>query len=146
MNLDKIKRHQKEIERVWRAYEVVTAPDEALTNYTRTQMAEQRAATVDAILAMNLASKPIDYMVEKMCQMAEQVKRSRKDLEQCERRAGMNHDELKQLFKHVRMSEEEEFALCRKLGLHPSELYEIEARTKLAAKRIFQIETGLNRF
>jgi RNA polymerase primary sigma factor len=40
----------------------------------------------------------------------------------------------------VRLSEEEEFKLCRRLGLHPSELYEIEARMKLATKRIKQVE------
>jgi RNA polymerase primary sigma factor len=52
----------------------------------------------------------------------------------------MDLDELRSLFKDVRLSEEEEFKLCRRLGLHPSELHEIEARMRLASKRIKQVE------
>jgi len=52
----------------------------------------------------------------------------------------MNLSELQKLFKDVRLSEEEEFKLCRRLGLHPSELHEVEARMRLATKRILQVE------
>jgi RNA polymerase primary sigma factor len=68
------------------------------------------------------------------------VSRARTDLEKCERRGGMQLDQLQTLFKDVRLSEEEEFKICRRLGLHPSELHEIEARMKLAQKRIRQVE------
>jgi RNA polymerase primary sigma factor len=63
----------------------------------------------------------------------------------CEKRAGMELSELRTMFGSVRLSEEEEFKLCRRLGLHPSELHEIEARMKIADKRIKQIveETGI---
>src|SRR5690606_24348315 len=49
-------------------------------------------------------------------------------------------EELRALFKDVRLSEEDEFKLCRRLRLHPSELHEIEARRRLATKRIVQVE------
>src|SRR5690606_32571535 len=70
----------------------------------------------------------------------ERVRRAQNDLSKCERRAGMELEQLRGLFKDVRLSEEEEFKICRKLGLHPSELHEIEARMKLAQKRIRQVE------
>ncbi|HSO00787.1 MAG TPA: RNA polymerase sigma factor RpoD, partial [Candidatus Nanopelagicales bacterium] len=66
-------------------------------------------------------------------------------LAMCEKRAGMELSELRTMFGNVRLSEEEEFKLCRRLGLHPSELHEIEARMKIADKRIKQVveETGI---
>jgi RNA polymerase primary sigma factor len=76
--------------------------------------------------------------------LVERVSRAERDLIQCERRAGMDLKELRKLFKDVRLSEEEEFKLCRRLGLHPSELHEIEARMKLAIKRIRQVEQETN--
>jgi len=139
--LEKIRRHQKEVEKLKAQ---VTAERKTMSETRkgklRKQSADHAAASVDAIHDMNLSKKPIDGIVDELTQLVERVVRAEKDLRECERRGGMNLRELRKLFKDVRLSEEEEFKLCRRLGLHPSELHETEARMRLATKRIRQVE------
>jgi RNA polymerase primary sigma factor len=140
--LEKIRRHQKEIDK---NNELMAANgDKKPSDQKRVKLIQQiddhRRASVEAIHDMNLAKRPIDGIVEELTQLVERVSRAERDLSECERRAGMDLKELRKLFKDVRLSEEEEFKLCRRLGLHPSELHEIEARMRLASKRIRQVE------
>jgi RNA polymerase primary sigma factor len=144
--LEKIRRHQKEIEK---NRELLAATgDKKPTDQKQAKLLQQiddhRRASVEAIHDMNLAKRPIDGIVEELTQLVERVSRAERDLSECERRAGMDLKELRKLFKDVRLSEEEEFKLCRRLGLHPSELHEIEARMRLATKRIRQVEQETN--
>jgi len=140
--LEKIRRHQKEMDKV---KEQVVALGEKKPNDPRrtklqAQLDDHENSCVEAIQDMNLSRRPIDGIVEELSQLVERVTRAERDLVECERRAGMDLRELRKLFKDVRLSEEEEFKLCRRLGLHPSELHEIEARMRLATKRIKQVE------
>ena len=136
--VEKIRRHQKELERI-RALLTEEIADDARVAHERS-LEEHLRPIVEAIHDMKLSRRPIDGIVEELSQLVERVTRAERDLIQCERRAGMDLKELKKLFKDVRLSEEQEFKLCRRLGLHPSELHEIEARMKLATKRIRQVE------
>jgi RNA polymerase primary sigma factor len=144
--LEKIRRHQKEIEKNREL--LADIGDKQLSEQKQAKLLQQiddhRRASVEAIHDMNLAKRPIDGIVEELTQLVERVSRAERDLAECERRAGMDLEELRKLFKDVRLSEEEEFKLCRRLGLHPSELHEIEARMRLATKRIRQVEQETN--
>ena len=138
--VEKIRRHQKEIERLSAPATPALAEAETAEAGPERTVEDHRAAIVDAIREIRLNRKPIDGIVYELTQLVERISRAERDLRQCERRAGMDLAELRTLFKDVRLSEEEEFKLCRRLGLHPSELHEIEARMKLATKRIRQVE------
>ncbi|TPV96764.1 MAG: RNA polymerase sigma factor RpoD [Myxococcales bacterium FL481] len=138
--LEKIRRHQKDIIKVKLSLESEVEPDDERKAQCERQIDDHMRATVEAIRDANLSRRPIDGMVEELSQLVQRLQKAQRDLEQCQRRAGMDLNELHTLFKDVRLSEEEEFKLCRRLGLHPSELHEIEARMKLATKRILQIE------
>ena len=118
--------------------------DDKTRELTLKTLEEHRKSILEAIQDMKLGRKPIDGIVGELTMLVERVSRAERDLIQCERRAGMDLKELRKLFKDVRLSEEEEFKLCRRLGLHPSELHEIEARMKLAIKRIRQVEQETN--
>ncbi|MBK8261568.1 MAG: RNA polymerase sigma factor RpoD [Nannocystis sp.] len=141
--VEKIRRHQKEIERIRGQVAEEGISDEARVAAERSTE-EHRRPILEAIHDMKLSRRPIDGIVEELSQLVERVTRAERDLIQCERRAGMDLKELKKLFKDVRLSEEQEFKLCRRLGLHPSELHEIEARMKLATKRVRQVEQETN--
>jgi len=149
--LEKIRRHQKDIEKLLfqdgssPAAPTPTPPPAAEKSKERgksvdEQVEDHKTSIVDAIREMHLARKPIDAMVEELSSIVDRLRKASQDLITCEKRAGMDLEELRLLFKDVRLSEEEEFKLCRRLGLHPSELHEIEARMKLAFKRFRQIE------
>ncbi|MDC0722378.1 RNA polymerase sigma factor RpoD [Nannocystis bainbridge] len=156
--VDRIRRHQKELDRiklilavdtkkavVAAVNEPPTPPldDKSREAHTKTGE-EHKRQILEAIQDMKLGRRPIDGIVNELTLLVERVARAEKDLIQCERRAGMDLKELRKLFKDVRLSEEEEFKLCRRLGLHPSELHEIEARMKLAIKRIRAVEQETN--
>ena len=144
--LEKIRRHQKDIEKLRTAAAVqVDKPAKERGKTVDQQIEDHNTSIADAIREMFLARKPIDGMVEELNNIVERLQKSTADLAMCEKRAGMELSELRELFGNVRLSEEEEFKLCRRLGLHPSELHEIEARMKIADKRIKQIveETGI---
>ncbi|MCY0991834.1 RNA polymerase sigma factor RpoD [Nannocystis sp. ILAH1] len=156
--VERIRRHQKELDRIKLILAVDTKkavvvavnepPTPPLDDKSREVHAkageEHKRQILEAIQDMKLGRRPIDGIVNELTLLVERVARAEKDLIQCERRAGMDLKELRKLFKDVRLSEEEEFKLCRRLGLHPSELHEIEARMKLAIKRIRAVEQETN--
>ena len=144
--LEKIRRHQKDIEKLaTAAAQQIDKPAKERGKSVEQQIADHKLAIVDAIRDMCLSRRPVEGMVEELNSIVERLQKATRDLAMCEKRAGMELSELREMFGDVRLSEEEEFKLCRRLGLHPSELHEIEARIKLATKRIRQIEqeTGI---
>ncbi|MCR9161017.1 MAG: RNA polymerase sigma factor RpoD [Nannocystaceae bacterium] len=139
--IDKVRRHQKEIEKIREALANSNLEElEKKAEKFQQQLEDHHRACAEAIRDINLSKRPVDGIVEELTQLVNRVNRAERDLNECERRAGMDLKELRGLFKNVRLSEEEEFKLCRRLGLHPSELHEIEARMRLATKRIRQVE------
>jgi len=140
--IDRLRRHAKELERL--REELSAVGDETPSAEARQRIAVQREehekGCVEAIGDMCLSKRPVDGIVEELSSLVGRITRAERDLHECERRAGMGLEELRGLFKGVRLSEEEEFKLCRRLGLHPSELHEIEARMRLATKRVIQVE------
>ncbi len=140
--IEKVRRHTKEIDRIREELSGVgeEAPSEEVQTKLDAQRLEHAKGCIEAIIDMNLSRRPVDGIVEELSSLVGRVTRAERDLHECERRAGMALPELRTLFKGVRLSEEEEFKLCRRLGLHPSELHEIEARMRLATKRIKQVE------
>jgi RNA polymerase primary sigma factor len=139
--LEKIRRHQKDIEKLLTAAaETGEKPSKERGKSVDEQVEDHKTSIVEAIREMHLARKPIDGMVEELSNIVDRLRKASQDLITCEKRAGMDLEELRTLFKDSRLSEEEEFKLCRRLGLHPSELHEIEARMKLALKRFRQVE------
>jgi RNA polymerase primary sigma factor len=144
--LEKIRRHQKDVEKLrTAAAQQVDKPAKERGKTLDQQIADHDTSIAEAIREMFLSRKPIDGMVEELNNIVERLQKATADLAMCEKRAGMELNELRAMFGNVRLSEEEEFKLCRRLGLHPSELHEIEARMKIADKRIKQIveETGI---
>ncbi|MCX4242752.1 RNA polymerase sigma factor RpoD [Paraliomyxa miuraensis] len=131
--LEKIRRHQSAILKL-------RPEGEELDLRNDKQIEGHRENIVEAIRGMNLARKAIDGMVKELSEVIDRVRKATGELEACERRAGIDLEQLRVRFMGVRLTEEEEFRLCRQLGLYPSELHELAARMKLASKRIRQVE------
>jgi RNA polymerase primary sigma factor len=104
---------------------------------------EQLEAAVRAMLDMKLSRKAIDDMSEELSETVENVRRAKREIIDCQRRAGVELEELRSTFEGVRLREQEEFKLCRKLGLHPWELHELITRMKVSNKRILRVEQEL---
>ncbi len=144
--LERLRRHYKEVEKTRdqlvaaRGDEHAPAESEEVQEKLAATLVNHKQACADAIRDMSLSRRPIDGIVAEVNDLVGRLTRAQRDFVECERRAGMPLDELRAMFGGPRLSDEEEFKLCRRLGLHPSELHEIEARLRLAQKRIRQIE------
>ncbi len=140
--LKRLRKHQRELDKI---DETIVAlpegeePDEKLSE----KRVEQLEAAVRAMLDMRLSRKAIDDMSEELSETVDNVRRAKRELLDCQRRAGVDLDELRSIFEGVRLREQEEFKLCRKLGLHPWELHELISRMKVANKRIRRVEQEL---
>ncbi|MCA9692748.1 MAG: RNA polymerase sigma factor RpoD, partial [Myxococcales bacterium] len=78
---------------------------------------EQRATLtgkeLDLLRDMRLNRLTIDAMVREFAELIDRLDRADRELKQCERRAGMGLVEFERQFRGVRLTEEEEFKLCR---------------------------------
>ncbi len=139
--LDRVRRHRKQIERLVRQLsDLPLDASEETRRSIREKIARERKNAAKPIAAMMLARRPVEAMIEELGELANRARRAREDLRTCERRTGLSQAELREMFLSARRTEEEEFKLCRKLGLHPSELHEVDARMRLAHKRLRKLE------
>jgi len=139
--LERLRRHHKEWDRL--KANLRTSAERQVSDSRRTQIIEQLREQSDAIVEtiknMSLSRRPVDGMVDELESIVHRLQNSIDKLLGCEKRAGMDLASLRKLFD-VRLNEEEEFKLCRQLGLHPSELHEMIAEMNLATKNIRLIE------
>ena len=104
------------------------------------KLATHHRNSIRAMRAMKMTMAAVESMVENFLDAARALRKAQLQLGQCERRAGVGLAELRETFQSVRLREEEEFKLCRMLGLHPSELNELITKMKLATKRMRRVE------
>jgi RNA polymerase primary sigma factor len=147
VQIKRLRKHQREIEKIdERLRELAELPNaESLIADERLfeKRIEQIEAAVRSMIDMKLSRKAIDDMSEELSETVENVRRAKRELVDCQRRAGVELEELRSTFEGVRLKEQEEFKLCRKLGLHPWELHELITRMKVANKRILRVEQEL---
>jgi RNA polymerase primary sigma factor len=106
---------------------------------------DRRRAIVECIRETNLHPKRIDAMVDEFAAVVERLRRAQKDLDTCRARSGLELDQLDALFAELGPGgNEHEFRICRQLGLHPSELRDLQARLNLARKRVRQVEQEMD--
>jgi RNA polymerase primary sigma factor len=144
IQIKRLRKHQREIEKIdERLRELVEGEGDDEKAKLLEKRIEQLEAAVRSMIDMKLSRKAIDDMSEELSETVENVRRAKRELVDCQRRAGVDLEELRSTFEGVRLREQEEFKLCRKLGLHPWELHELITRMKVANKRILRVEQEL---
>ena len=141
--VERMRRHHKELERIKAAFKGEQQVSETRRAQLATQLHEQSEAIVEVIKNMSLSRRPIEGMVEELESVVQRLERSKGKLHECEKRAGMDLQSLRNLFD-VRLNEEEEFKLCRRLGLFPEELHEMIREMNLSTKQIRLIEDRMD--
>jgi RNA polymerase primary sigma factor len=157
IQIKRLRKHQREIEKIderLRELVEVSTSEADLSSRPGDQAEDEKAkllekrveqleAAVRSMIDMKLSRKAIDDMSEELSETVENVRRAKREIVDCQRRAGVDLEELRSTFEGVRLKEQEEFKLCRKLGLHPWELHELITRMKVANKRILRVEQEL---
>jgi len=146
VQLKKLRKQQRELDKLDEKL-VSTTTESDDDDESDTKIAARRGeiaeTTVQTMLDMRLSRKSIEEMSEELTETVDNVRRALREQRDCERRAGVDLDELRATFEGARLKEQEEFKLCRKLGLHPWELHELISRMKVANKRILRVEQEL---
>ncbi|PRQ00612.1 RNA polymerase sigma factor RpoD [Enhygromyxa salina] len=143
VQLKRLRKHQRELDKFDEKLREPLPEGESPSDKLVAKRDEQHEAAVRSMIDMRLSRKSIEEMSEELSETVENVRRALREVQDCERRAGVDLDELRSTFEGVRLREQEEFKLCRKLGLHPWELHELISRMKVANKRIRRVEQEL---
>ncbi len=95
-----------------------------------------------AVLMRRIRLKDVQVakIVDRLKDLAEQVKKGLKEVSACENEMGRPHKELKRLLRKMRKSEEEALAISNELGVPVETLLAVEKRLKSAQRRFKRVE------
>jgi RNA polymerase primary sigma factor len=114
----------------------------------RAQLEKRLQANKEKIVSLlkdiNLKTKHIDKIVQKLKGLAERVEKAEAEILECQNRARMPIDQLQRLLRLMKKSPEEFRKTARKSGLKKDELEEFDRLIKNAQRKIRRVEAESN--
>ncbi len=114
----------------------------------RAQLERRLQANKEKIVSLlkdlNLKTKHIDKIVQKLKGLAERVEKAEAEILECQNRARMPIDQLQRLLRLMKKSPEEFRKTARKSGLKKDELEEYDRLIKNAQRKIRRVEAESN--
>jgi len=114
----------------------------------RAQLEKRLQANKEKIVSLlkdlNLKTKHIDKIVQKLKGLAERVEKAEAEILECQNRARMPIDQLQRLLRLMKKSPEEFRKTARKSGLKKDELEEYDRLIKNAQRKIRRVEAESN--
>jgi RNA polymerase primary sigma factor len=115
---------------------------------TRGQMEKRLQANKEKIVSLlkdiNLKTKHIDKIVQKLKGLAERVEKAEAEIHECQKRANMPPDQLHRLLRLMNKNPEEFRKTARKSGLKREELEEFDRLIKNAQRKVRRVEAESN--
>ncbi|MGD0623435.1 MAG: RNA polymerase sigma factor RpoD [Thermodesulfobacteriota bacterium] len=99
---------------------------------------------VSLLKDINLKTKHIDKIVQKLKGLAERVEKAEAEIQECQKRANMPLDQLQRLLRMMKKNPEEFRKIARKSGLKKDRLEEMDRLIKNAQRKIRRVETESN--
>ena len=119
-----------------------------LQESARTQLAKRLGANKEKIVALlkdiNLKTKHIDKIVQKLKGLAERVEKAETENLECQRWLRMPGDQLQKLLKLMKKNPEEFRKVARRTGLKRNDLEEYDRVFKNAQRKIRRVEAESN--
>jgi len=114
----------------------------------RAQLEKRLQANKEKVVSLlkdiNLKTKHIDKIVQKLKGLAERVEKAEAEILECQNRARMPIDQLQRLLRLMKKSPEEFRKTARKSGLKKDELEEYDRLIKNAQRKIRRVEAESN--
>jgi RNA polymerase primary sigma factor len=114
----------------------------------RAQLEKRLQANKEKIVSLlkdlNLKTKHIDKIVQKLKGLAERVEKAEAEILECQNRARMPIDQLQRLLRLMKKSPEEFRKTARKFGLKKDELEEYDRLIKNSQRKIRRVEAESN--
>jgi RNA polymerase primary sigma factor len=115
---------------------------------TRGQLEKRLQANKEKIVSLlkdiNLKTKHIDKIVQKLKGLAERVEKAEAEIHECQKRANMPPDQLHRLLRLMSKNPEEFRKTARRSGLKREELEEFDRLIKNAQRKIRRVEAESN--
>ncbi len=115
---------------------------------TRGQLEKRLQANKEKIVSLlkdiNLKTKHIDKIVQKLKGLAERVEKAEAEIHECQKRANMPPDQLHRLLRLMNKNPEEFRKTARKSGLKREELEEFDRLIKNAQRKVRRVEAESN--
>jgi len=119
-----------------------------INSSARAQLEKRLQANKEKIVSLlkdiNLKTKHIDKIVQKLKGLAERVEKAEAEILECQNRARMPIDQLQRLLRLMKKSPEEFRKTVRKSGLKKDELEEYDRLIKNARRKIRRVEAESN--
>ncbi len=106
----------------------------------KSQVAALKQDLLDALQELRLNKKQIDRIVVRLKGLVSRIESARREIADCEQRAGMNEKEFKKTLREIRASPLRQRAVAKKLGVRAEELEEISEIIANARKKVKKIE------
>ncbi|MBK9070763.1 MAG: RNA polymerase sigma factor RpoD [Myxococcales bacterium] len=137
--IDKVKRLQKECEKVYERLE-----EKGLTEGKKKKCKEEldglHAEMFDALSDLRLSKPTVDAIVLQLENLKIKVDKAMVEVEECERRVGMDAAEIRKSLREMKASPEKARAIGKKTLLTVADFEEMEETIKSAQRKISQIE------
>jgi RNA polymerase primary sigma factor len=115
---------------------------------TRAQLEKRLQANKEKIVSLlkdiNLKTKHIDKIVQKLKGLAERVEKAEAEIHECQKRANMPPDQLHRLLRLMNKNPEEFRKTARKSGWKREELEEFDRLIKNAQRKVRRVEAESN--
>jgi RNA polymerase primary sigma factor len=119
-----------------------------LSTSTRGQLEKRLQANKEKIVSLlkdiNLKTKHIDKIVQKLKGLAERVEKAEAEIHECQKRANMPPDHLHRLLRLMNKNPEEFRKTARKSGWKREELEEFDRLIKNAQRKVRRVEAESN--
>ncbi|MCG5054906.1 MAG: RNA polymerase sigma factor RpoD [Myxococcales bacterium] len=143
--IDKVKRHQREIEKLFEKDADGKPPTDAVKKKLKGQVDKHKQEMFEALHDLRLNKKQIDRIVSVLKSYVGRIETANREVGECERRSGMPLRDLKKTLKEQRTSDVRKKAVAKKLGLRAEELEDMARVIMNAQKKVKTVEeeTGL---
>ncbi|MBI4401136.1 MAG: sigma-70 family RNA polymerase sigma factor, partial [Nitrospirae bacterium] len=118
-----------------------TGSSPATQQRLKNQLKEARKQVVEKMESVNLHAAVKDRMVQRVRELAQQIRTAEREIAQCQRKLGVSGEAGMELLRRLGRSRRDFLAVRRKTGLSEDTLQEIKKAFQTARSRIRQLET-----
>jgi RNA polymerase primary sigma factor len=138
--IEKIRRHDREVERVEEILSSKRKLSEVRRRDLRNDIKKHQDHMIGFLEEMRLNKKQIDRIVEKLKVLIHRVEKSEQEIEECQRRANLSARDLRRVLRGARDDLGAERKLAKRLRMPVADLQELDRTFKNALRKIKRVE------
>jgi RNA polymerase primary sigma factor len=136
--VEKIRQHNEQLMEL--RQRLADCGDRQQRNALRTQIGDIKLVISELMREIRLKDFQVDKIVDRLKEMAQQVKKGLSEVQACEDELKQPHKEIKRLLRRMRKSDEEAHRISQELNVPVDTLLSVEKRLKGAQRKFNRVE------